>query len=260
MDNSIIRHNIIIYCSLIIMIIVYLYQIYSQPIRVRFILTHYLETVVISILCGAFSYLFLCGCVLILKKYQADKINSTPPDEPVFDIKAIENDFNEITNAVHSVMVKHINLPDFDSDLVDHMQQKVIRLWRVSCMAYAYALLLIHFVTIKPDFMTTEHYDALQNLVLQRMAKFRHKLALEFADETLTNQQLTSETIEIISGITDIINHRNCQHQTDENLLLEALNDYLQADFNYDKTNFSTDIKEHAIGLLKKLRARVGCI
>jgi len=256
-SNSVIKHNAIIYCSLAVMVFVYLYQIYSQHIRERFVLNNYLEIVVISILCGIFSYLFLYASSLMLKKYKENKVNSTEVSEFSFDIEEIENDFNKITNSVHGIVVEHINLPDFDSDLVDNMGEKTIRLWRVSCMAYAYGLLLIYLVRKNPHFMRTEEYDSFQNLVLHKIAKFRNKLALEFEDETVTNQELTSNTIEMILTVTKIINNKNCLNVKNENLLLEELNNYLESSFNYGKTDFSVDVKEYSTVLLKQLDVKV---
>ena len=57
----------------------------------------------------------------------------------------IENSFDDIASNIHKIIVGYIKLPDFDSELVDEMGNKIIAMWKPASMGYAYGLLMIYF-------------------------------------------------------------------------------------------------------------------
>ncbi len=250
MNRDLVNHKAIIYCSLAVMTSVYLLQVYTLQLQASFVLNNYLEVVLISVLCGCVAYILLYGCVALLNKYKDSDVSSMELTLNTLKNEEIENSFDDIANNIHKIIVGYIKLPDFDSELVDEMGSKIIAMWKPASMGYAYGLLMIYFVSKNSDYQGSDKYLSYQNIVLQKITNYRNKLAKDFEDENLTNQELTTNATEMVDDMATMIHPDACKNQ---NELLDKLIDYLLLNINDGKKEISSEIKNYSIDILNEL-------
>lgn len=246
MKSNVITRNINLYGSLSVMICVYLYQIYSQQLSDKFELNNYIEIVFISILCGIFTYLLLFVLFYIVTKYQEKEINQPELIQYTFYAGEAERNFDEITDSIHKIIVDGVEIPQFDSELVDDMGSKVACMWKVTCMAYAYGLLSIYCIEKNSQFMRSDEKIYFQDVVIKRVANYRKKLAFDFEDEHVTNQELSSSVSEMIADVTEIVSINFRKSTIDKDKTLDGLIDHLMNNINVKVPDLSTRIKSHS--------------
>ena len=229
---------------------VYLVQVYTQQLSVKFVIQSYITTVFISILCGVATYLILLLLLYVTKNNNHFKADSSEPVKPIFDLNEAENQFDQISNSIHKIVTNNVEIPDFDSELVDDMRQKVIGMWMYVCMAYVYGVMLIKFTGKNSNFIATTDSDSFQNLVLERLANFRKKLASDYEDEYVNNEELTENVSRMISEVTEIVDDSLIEKEQDVDL--DNLIDYLVKNINNKSTGLSIDLKEYTLRILKE--------
>ena len=250
MNIDIFKYKAILYCSLVVMTTVYLGQIYTQQLSVKFVIQSYITVVFISIFCGMVTYLILLLVLYVSKNNNHNKADPSELVKPIFESNEAENQFDQISNSIHKIVTNNVEIPDFDSELVDDMRQKVIGMWMYVCMAYAYGVMLINYSGKNPNFMATADCDSFQNLVLDRLAKFRKRLASDYEDEYVNNEELTENVSRMISEVTEIVDDSLVGKKQDVDL--DNLIDYLVKNINNKSSGLPIDLKEYTLRVLEE--------
>ncbi len=200
-------------------IISYALQIYSNGLGARFSVGEVLIIVLNSLLAGILTFAVITIAVRFFTKIQqktgddllADDIYKTLTPED------LSNVCDDITDELHQIITNSLPLPEFDSDLVEDMNQGIVGSWLTPCTAFCYGIVAICMLKRDVNFLQTSDNRYLRNHVLEKMAKQMNKTSLVCKSEENTNRELVDEVtadLKVVEhGVVhyfNCINEKNC--------------------------------------------------
>lgn len=198
-----------------IIAVVYLWQIYSPGIGVTFSVNNVAVMLLSAFSFGLITYIGVTLAFLIPEKLRINAnieesfadANMTIASTDLCDV------CDDVTKELHKLIVNSLQLPDFESDIVDDMNEGITASWLSPCMAYCYGLVTISMLKRDTSFLHSDANNDLQNHVLQKMAKKLRETTLVCKAEESSNQELVGEVAEdlkvVIQAVQYYFNHVN---------------------------------------------------
>lgn len=212
-----------------VIVFVYLWQLYSPGIGASFSINNVAVMLLSAFLFGLIVYIGITLYFLIRGKFKISvNIGEDVTDASVsISSTDLYDVCDDVAKKLHELIVKSLQLPDFESDIVDDMNDGITASWLTPCMAYCYGLVAISMLKRDVDFLQSDANNALQNHVLQKMAKKLKETTLICKAEESNNQELVDEVAEdlkvVIQAVQNYFNNVNAGKTAAFQQLIEFL-------------------------------------
>lgn len=208
-----------------VVVISYLLQVYRDGIGSSFSISSVSIILFYSFLLGLLVYI---GFTLIHFMWQQTKSGAhAKTNEFYVASKDLCSVCDDVSGELHQLINDSIQLPDFDSDLVDDMNKGVSSSWLTPCAAFSYGLVLISMLKRDLNFLQSSTNKNLQNHVLQTMADKVQETSLICKTEENTNQDLVNEVAEDLNVVIRAVLYYFKKYKSGADAPFDQLIDFL---------------------------------
>lgn len=233
-------------------VIAYILQIYSDGLGATFRVGDVLIIVLNSLLLGIITF---GGITLVIRILLRIRHNNNDDELAENLYKNIASDdlcrvCDDVTAELHQLITDSLPLPEFDSDLVEDMNQGITSSWLTPCTAFSYGIVAISMLKRDLNFLRTNNNRHLRNHVLEKMAKKMNETSLICKSEENTNLELVDEVTEDLKVIVRAVLHYFNSIKAKNNAPFSKLVDYLTMKVHRDLKQKLPEIEDIAEKML----------
>lgn len=234
-----------------IVVVSYLLQVYRDGIGSSFSVSTVAIILLNSFLLGLLAYF---GITLIHSMLQRFKSSA---DANANDFIVASEDLcsvcDDVTSELHHLITDSIQLPEFDSDLVDDMNKGVTSSWLTPCAAFSYGLVVISMLKRDLNFLQSGTNKNLQNHVLQTMADKVQETSLICKSEENTNQEVVDDVAEDLKVVIRAVLYYFKKHKDGAEAPFGQLVEFLVIKVHRDLVQKLPDIEDIAGNFLSDI-------
>ena len=237
----------------------YLLQLISKGIGYNFSASHVIKVLLVSFLFGVIAYLVVTFIFWLIYRFK----NSTNKNKTIVSITSTITSADvceicdEVTQELHKIISDSLQIPDFESDLVDDMTQEITKSWFPPCVAFCYGLVSIRLLKADNNFLDTDVNKKLQNHVLQKMANKTKETAVLYGEGEKSNLELvegaTDDLKTVIQGVDYYFKHASENNKQPFAKLIE----FLSGKVHKDLVQNIPEIEDVATALLGTIDAKI---
>ena len=237
----------------------YVYQMYRAGIGATFSVSEVVVIVLISLLIGLLTFF---GITLVGQGWQRIKSRNSPDQSLASSIEHIEPDelcalCDQATTKLHRIITDSLQLPDFDSDLVEDMNQGIAASWLTPCTAFSYGVVTIGMLKRDANFLQSSINNNLRNYVLNKMAKKMNETSLICKSEENSNRELVDEVTEDLKVVErGVIFYFKSVQSSKTHPFIELI-DFLTIKVHRDLKQKIPDIEAVAENMLQRVDAYI---
>ena len=242
-----------------VILVAYLWQIYSPGIGVAFSVNNVVVMLLSAFSFGLITYLGITLVFWIPEKLKnsASKGESATDASVMISSAELFNVCDDVTKELHELIVKSLQLPDFESDIVDDMNDGITSSWLTPCMAYCYGLVAIGMLKRDNNFLQSDTNNDLQNHILQKMAKKLKETTLVCKAEESNNQELVNEVAEDLKVVIQAVQYYFDRVNEDKTAAFLQLIEFLTAKVHRELQQKLPELVSFTAGLLTNIENHI---